>query len=234
MPRIAGMVVDPSWGVMPVVNPDVPARKAKRLFDRAYLKDPIGVAEPAYQLEDRGLIVVPSTLDQLSRGLLLRVQTAIAVALGGEAGATGAAGAVPEPTLLRHEWEIAAALRDITDLREEHGLNAAASVGPRTQAVLKGQQGALAQAAKAIEARVEGLERYAECVRVAEIAYRDWQDALRVADLNDLYLDLVARTAADEVAVDEISGLAERATAEQTFQQASDEVSLAAEALELH
>ncbi len=32
---------------------------------------------------------------------------------------------MPETTLLRHEWEIAAALRDITDLREEHGLNAA-------------------------------------------------------------------------------------------------------------
>lgn len=227
------MVVDPSWGVRPVVNPDVPARRRKKLFDRADLRDPIGIRKPAYQLEDRELIVLPSTLDQQSRELLLRAQAAVALALDGAADAAGAAEAVPEITLLRHEWEIAVALRDITDLREEHGLNAAASVGPRTQAVLKGQQGALAQAAKAIKARVAELERYADSVRAAEIAYRDWQDALRVADLNDRYLDLVARTAADQYAVDEISGLTERATAAQTFQEASDRVSLAAEALEL-
>jgi hypothetical protein len=44
---------------------------------------------------------------------------------------------VPEGTLLRHEWEIAVALRDITDLRAEHGMNMVASVGPMTNAVLK-------------------------------------------------------------------------------------------------
>ena len=226
------MVADPSWDVMPVANPDLPARKRIRLLDRSVLADPIGLEEPAYQLRDRELIVVPSTLDRLSRELLLRVQKAIIAALDSKAGAISD-DAVPESTLLGHEWEIAVALRDITDLRAEYEMNAAASVGPMTNAVLKSHAGALAQAQQAITARVAELERYADCVSAAGTAYRDWQDALRVAELNDRYLDLVARTAADEYAVAEISGLTERAAAAQaTFQQAVQKVSLAAAALE--
>ncbi len=195
------MVADTSWDVMPVPNPDLPARKRKKLVDHAVLNDPIGLQEPAYQLKDRELLVVPSTLDQLSREILLRAQSAIATVLDDEDGAMATDGAVPESTLLQHEWEIAVALRDITDLRAEHGLNAAASVGPMTNAVLKSQEGALAQAQEAITARVAELERYGDCMSAAGTAYRDWQDALRVSGLNDRYLDLVARTAADEHAV---------------------------------
>jgi hypothetical protein len=232
MPTIVGMVADPSWDVMPVAKPDLPARKRTKLLDRTVLTDPVGLEEPMYQLRDRDLIVVPSTLDRLSRELLLRVQKAITAALDSEAGAISD-DAVPESTLLGHEWEIAVALRDITDLRAEHEMNAAASVGPMTNAVLKSQEGALTQAQEAMTARVAGLERYADSVRAAGIAYRDWQDALRVSDLNDRYLDLVARTAADEYAVAEISGLTERAAvAQTTFQQAVQKVSLAAAALE--
>ncbi len=227
-----GMVADPSWDVMPVANPDLRVHKRNKLLDRSVLTDPIGIAEPAYQLRDRELIVVPSTLDQLSRELLLRAQKAIAVALDVEARATAPDGAVPESTLLQHEWEIAVALRDITDLRAEHGLNAAASVGPLTNAVLKSQQSALAQAQEAMTLRVAELERYADCVRAAANAFRDWQDALRVSDLNDRYLDLVARTAADEHAVAEIIELTERAAAAEAFQEAAQKVSMAAAVLE--
>jgi hypothetical protein len=230
---IVDMVPDPSWNVMPVANPDLPARKREKLVDRAVLKDPMGLADPGYQLRDREHIVLPSTLDQVSRELLLRAQKAISVAINAEADAMDAAGAVPERTLLRHEWEIAVALRDITDLRAEHAMNAAASVGPMTNAVLKSQEGALAQAQEAIAARVAELERYADCVSAAANAYRDWQDALRVSDLNDLYLDLVARTAADEHARAEISALTEQAAAAQTLQDALQKVGLAAVPLEL-
>jgi hypothetical protein len=101
-----------------------------------------------------------------------------------------------------------------------------------TNAVLKSQEGALAQAQEAITARVAELERYAECASAAGAAYQDWQDALRVSGLNNRYLDLVARTAADEYAVAEISELTERAAAEQTLKQAVHKVSLAAAALE--
>ena len=129
-------------------------------------------------------------LDQQSREHLLRAQRAITKALDGAAAAIEPDDVVPEVTLLRHEWEIAVALRDITDLRAEHGLNAAASVGTgRMPSVF--------------------------------------------SDMNDRYLDLVARTAADEHAVAEISGMTDRATAAQTFRQAIEEVGLAAAALEL-
>lgn len=228
------MVVDPSWDVVPVANPDLPARQRDKVFKRAVRRDPVGVAEPAYQYQEREQVVVPSSLDQLSRELLLRAQKAIAVAIDGEAAiAADGDGAVPESTLLRHEWEIAVALRDITDLRAEHLQNAAASVGPMTNAVLKSQEGALVQAYDAMAARVSALERYAECVSAAETAYRDWQDSLRVSDLNDMYLDLVARTAADEHAVAEISGMTERTATAEAFQQAVQKLGLAASALVL-
>jgi hypothetical protein len=228
------MVEDPSWDVVPVVNPDVPARKRDKLFDRAVLRDPVGLTEPVYQLRDRQEIVVPSALDRKSRELLLRAQRAIAAAIDADDAAIEPGNAVAESTLLRHEWEIAVALRDITDLRAEHGMNAAASVGPMTNTVLRSQEAALGHAHEAMAARVAGLERYAECVSAAATAYRDWQDSLRVSHLNDMYLDLVARTAADEHAVAEISGMTERtATTTEAFQQAVQRLSLAASALEL-
>lgn len=148
------MIVDPSWNVVPAANPDLSARKRDKLFDRAALKDPVVVVEPVYQHEDREQIVVPSSLDQISRELQLRAQTAIAVAVDAEAAAMEPSGFVPESTLLRHEWEIAVTLRDITDLRMKHRRNAAASVGPMTKAVLKSQESALAQAHEAIAARL--------------------------------------------------------------------------------
>lgn len=228
------VIADPSWDVVPVANPDLPARKRNKLADRAALKDPVGAVEPVYQYQDREQLVVPSSLDQPSRELLLRAQQAIAVAVDGESAiAADGDGVVPESTLLRHEWEIAVALRDITELRVEHVLNAAASVGPMTNAVLQSQQRALVQAHDAIAARVCELERYADCVSAAETAYRDWQDALCVSNLNDLYLDLVARTAADEHAVAEIGAMTERTSTAQAFRQAVQQLSLAASALEL-
>jgi hypothetical protein len=219
---------------MPVVNPELPPRKRRKLVDRAVLKDPLGLDEPEYQLRDREQIVLPSTLDQVSRELLLRVQRVIAMVLDDDAEEIGSHGTVPEPTLMSHEWEIAVALRDITDLRAEHGMNVAASVGPMTKAVLESHDRALRHAQEAITARVTELERYSACVNAAAIAYRDWQDALRVSELNDRYLDLVARTAADEVAIAEIGGLTDRAeTAARTFHETVQQVSLAAAALEL-
>jgi predicted methyltransferase len=141
---------------------------------------------------------------------------------------------VAEGTLRWHEWEIAAALRDITDLRAEHEFNAAASAGPVTDAVLEPHQRALQLAQDAILSRVTALERYAAEVSAAGTAYRDWQDALRVSHLNDKYLDLVARTAADEHAVIEISGLTEQAAAAaRAFRDTVRQVSLAAAALAL-
>jgi hypothetical protein len=228
------MYSDPSWDIMPVANPDLPEGKRRRIVRDSLAKDPVGGAEPTYQVRHRDQIVAPFTLDRACRQLLLRAQVAIDSVLGSGAEEAGLPDIVTEGTLRRHEWEIAVALRDITELRTEHEFNAADSMGPMTDAVLQPHQRALQLAQDAISSRVTALERYAAQVSTAGTAYRDWQDALRVSHLNDKYLDLVARTAADEHAVVEISCLAEQAAAAaQAFRDTVQHVSLAAAALVL-
>ena len=117
---------------MPVANPALRDRKQRRLIRGSLADDPVGLAEPLYQLRHRDQVVVPSALDRVSRELLIRAQTAISSALDSVIDdAKQSPDILAEPTLLWHEWQIAIALRDITDLRAEHEYNAAASVGPR-------------------------------------------------------------------------------------------------------
>jgi hypothetical protein len=225
---------DPSWDIMPVASPELREGRRRRLVREILAKDPVGVTEPLYQLRHRDQVVAPSSLDGACRQLLRRAQAAIDSVLDSGADEAGLPDSVAEATLRQHAWEIAVALRDITDLRAEHELNTAASAGPMTAAVLEPHQRAVQLAQDAILSRVTALERYAAEVSAAEIAYRDWQDALRLSDLNDWYLDLVARTAADEHAVVEISGLTEQAAAAaRAFRDTVGQVGEAAAALTL-
>jgi hypothetical protein len=226
---------DPSWDIMPVANPALRERRRRRLIRSSCAHDPVGLAEPLYQLRHRDQVVLPSALDRMSRGLLIRAQTAIGSALDSVTDdAVESPDVVTELTLRRHEWQIATALRDITDLRAEHEFNAAASAGPMTDSVLAPQQRALQLAQEAIESTVTALERYAAEVLAARSAFQDWQDALRISNLNDDYLELVARTAADEHAVIEIGGLTDQAAAAaQAVRESMRQVSLAAAALAL-
>jgi hypothetical protein len=229
------MPSDPSWDIMPVANPALRQRRQRRLIRSSCARDPVGLAEPLYQLRHRDQVVLPSGLDRMSRELLIRAQAAITCAVDAVTdGVAESPDIVTEPTLRWHEWQIAIALRDITDLRAEHEFNAAASAGPMTNSVLAPQQRAVQLAQAAIESRVSALERYADEVLAARTAFRDWQDALRISNLNDMYLDLVAHTAADEHAVSEISGLTgQAATAAQAVRESMRQVGLAAAALAL-
>ncbi|HZR52098.1 MAG TPA: hypothetical protein VFB06_21625 [Streptosporangiaceae bacterium] len=226
---------DPSWDIMPVANPALRYRKRRRLVRRGCAYDPVGLTEPVYQLRHRDQVVLPSALDRVSRELLIRAQVAVSSALGSVMDtAVRSPDILAEPALRWHEWQIAIALRDITDLRAEHELNSAESAGHLTDSVLGPQQRALQLAQEATEARVTALERYAAEVLAAKSAFRDLQDALRISSLNDRYLDLVARTAADEHAVAEISGLTDQASAAaQAVRESMRQVGLAAEALSL-
>ncbi len=225
---------DPSWEIMPVANPDLPEGKRRRMIRDSLVKDPVGTAKPQYQTRHRQRIVAPYCLDRACRQLLLRAQVAIDSVLDSALQQVELPDIVPEATLRRHEWEIALALRDITELRTEHEFNTADSMGPMTDAVLQPHQRALQLAQDAITSRVTALEHYADQFSAGETAYRDWQDALRVSGLNDKYLDLLARTAADEHAIVEISGLAEQAAAAaRAFQDTVQDVGLAAAQLEL-
>lgn len=81
---------------------------------------------------------------------------------------------------------------------------------PSRAAVLVSQNRAVSIARDATTARVLALELLAAQVAVAEAARRDWETAHRMAANNDKYLDLVARTAADQHVTVEITGLAEQ------------------------
>jgi hypothetical protein len=71
-------------------------------------------------------------------------------------------------------------------------------------------------------------------VAAAEAARRDWEFAHRAAAKNDKYLDLIARTAADQHATAEITGLAGQASeAAEAVRETLQQATLAAEALVL-
>jgi hypothetical protein len=81
---------------------------------------------------------------------------------------------------------------------------------------------------------VLGIELLAAHVAVAEAARLDWEAAHLAAARNDRYLDLVARTAADEHAALQIEGMTERAAqSAQALRETLQQATLAAEALAL-
>ena len=79
-----------------------------------------------------------------------------------------------------------------------------------TADVLRAQHRAIEMAQQATTARVTALERYAHQITAADHADRDWQQATRLSELNDKYLELVARTASDDYATAEITDLTEQ------------------------
>jgi hypothetical protein len=186
--------------------------------------------------QDSKLVIEPASLDGSSRQLLRRAQLAVDAILGSEVYAADLLGhAAGESALRRHEWEIAFTLREITALRAEFSANMLdASRGPMTDAVLESHRRALAVAEEATASRVSAIERYAAQVRVTDAARLDRQSALKVAGLNDRYLDLLARTAADELAIAEITSLTEQVcAANEAFRENLHLASTAAEALAL-
>jgi hypothetical protein len=155
-----------------------------------------------------GKIIFPYDLDASDRLLLARTQNAVDTILGSQVRAAGLLEA-DEPALRRHEWEIACTTRELTRVRALPTPDV--RTGAMTAAVLGAQQRALALAEEATLSRICALERYAEQIATADDAHRDWQAALRQGSLNDVYLDLVARTAADQLAVAELDELTDRA-----------------------
>jgi hypothetical protein len=158
---------------------------------------------------DPGRVIFAADLDWDMRTLLARAQRAVDEILGSDVLAAGLFDA-DEPALRRHEWDVACAVRSFTKVRSLPAADA--SVGELTAAVVDAQQQALDVAIAATSRRISSLEHYAGQVAAADAALRDWQSSLRQAGLNDAYFDLVARTAADELAVTELGQLAGRAT----------------------
>jgi len=182
----------------------------------------------------RGRFVDPAELDTACWRPLHAAQRAIDVVLRSLVYRDGLLEhAARAADLRRHEWEIATRLREITWLRGEYTRSMSAGVpGPQTAAVLSAHLRAITIAETAIGRRVGELKRYAGEAMAADAALRDWQTAEQVARRNDRYLDLVARTEADEHAIAEITRLTERAIrTRDAFQASLDQAAVAAQPL---
>jgi hypothetical protein len=223
-----------AWSVEPVMNPSLREAKRQRLI-RMTKEQIAGRTGPVRQIRYRDQVVSPLALELECRKLLQRAQRAIATIVTSRVYAGDLRGTVEEPVLQQHEWEIAIALREITELLLDLVSSYAnGTAGPMTTAVLVSQNRAISIARDATTARVRALELLAAQVAAAEAARRDWDTAHQMAANNDKYLDLVARTAADQHATMEITDLAEQAAeAAQAFRETLQRATLAAEALAL-
>src|SRR5580658_1251939 len=220
--------------VEPVVNPSLREGRRQRLI-RTTKEQIAGRTGPVRQVRYRDEIVSPPALERECRELLQRAQRAIATIETSRIYAGDLRDTVEEHVLRQHEWEIAVALREITELLLDLVSDCAGgTAGPMTTAVLVSQNRAISIARDGTTARVLALELLAAQLAVAEAARRDWETSHRMAANNDKYLDLVARTAADEHATVEITDLAERAAeAAQAFRETLQRATQAAEALAL-
>lgn len=170
-------------------------------------------------------IIVPFASLGAARPVAERACKAVTAILASAEYKAGNCGAVGSNALLSHSWDMAVALREIT---ERHAELPSGDIGPITAPVVAAQSRALKIAENATEARVSALENYAAQVAKADAARRDWNTAQAAAQRNDQYLDLVARTAADEHAT---ADLGESTAAAQILQETLADAANAAETL---
>jgi hypothetical protein len=219
--------------VEPVANPGLREAKRQRLI-RMTREQIAGRTGPVRQIRYRDKVVSPIALELECGKLLERAQRAIAIIVTSSVYAGDLHATVEEPVLRQHEWEIAVALREITELLLDLVSSYGGTAGPMTATVLVSQHRAISIAQDATTTRIVALELLAAQVATAEAARRDWETAHRLAANNDKYLDLVARTAADQHATVEITDLAEQAgEAARMFRETLQQAALAAEALAL-
>jgi hypothetical protein len=228
------MVGNVGTRVEPVANPSLRQAKRERLIRTVKAQLPYNIG-PVRQARNRDEVVSPLALERECGTLLYRAQRAIATVVTSHVYLRELRGTVQERALRQHEWDIAVALREITERLLDLAVSyAGGQAGPMTTAVLISQNRAVSVARDATTARVLALEELAEHVAVAEAARRDWEAAHRAAARNDKFLDLVARTAADKHATTEITGLAEQAAeTSQALRETLQRATLAAEALAL-
>ena len=161
-----------------------------------------------------GRYLTAADFDTRSRALLRRAQDAIDAVTSSEVYRDGL---VDEPAvnaaLAEQEWDIALALREQARLRTKRTELSQVHAGPVAATLLHRQARAARLAEASVARRVAALERYVGEVRAADAAYRDWQSAAALAELDGQHLDLLARTAADEHGIAGIEAMSQHARA---------------------
>ena len=232
----AGMITD--WSLLAPALLAFPALGWAAVAERSYRSFPALEEPGSYDPPDR--IIRLQDLDGGCQKIARRAHQAIDAILGSMAYADNLLHQPElEMTLRRHEWEVALILRDITKLRARHaGFQPdhpmSFQPGPLTSAVLDPQQRVLAQAELSADKRVSAIERYAAEVKAVDGARVDWESSMRLSGLNDSFLDLAARTAADEHVIRELRGMTDQArAAAEVYYDSLTRAALAAEALAL-
>jgi hypothetical protein len=158
----------------------------------------------------RGHYVTEADLDAPARNLLRRAQEAVTSARVAHVARAGLLDV--ETALAAQEWDIAVSLREQTRLRAKRAEAAAlADLAEPTAQLLRQHEDAADEAERSTIARVEALENFAATVRVTDSAYRDFRARARLADLGDAHLDMLARTAADDHGISELTDMTEQA-----------------------
>jgi hypothetical protein len=151
-------------------------------------------------------------LDPRAAVLLRRTQNAVAAVTSAEIFRDGL---IDEPAtsaaLAAQRSEIADALREQARLRAERSWLAEPSPGSEAAELLEQHRQAAQAAHQSIAARVVALERYAAEVRQADADYRDWRQRAAITELTGPHLDMLARTAADEHRIAELTAMTDQA-----------------------
>ncbi|MCX4523961.1 hypothetical protein ACIRQO_36345 [Streptomyces anulatus] len=160
------------------------------------------------EIKDR--CVQPSDLNDDARTLLARAQQAQKTVLTSAVQRFNLIDRQHNDVALpRQEWEIAEALREYTRLVKAEPSNPKGKVA----ALLDTRRRALRASLDGITRRVSALESYADQVAQADDRYRELQQIQALTDGRDDVLDLLARTARDDLAVAEIEGMTGKAAA---------------------
>ncbi|MGD0704957.1 MAG: hypothetical protein ABSA02_34355 [Trebonia sp.] len=151
-------------------------------------------------------------LDGRAAALLRRAQDAVRAVTSAEICRDGL---LDEPSttaaLAAQQSEIADALREQARLSAERSWLAEPSPGSPAAELLEQHRQAARAAHRSIAARVAALERYAAEVRQADADYRDWRQHAAISELTGPHLDMLARTAADEYRIAELTAMIDQA-----------------------
>ncbi|WP_189177559.1 hypothetical protein [Streptomyces lasiicapitis] len=163
--------------------------------------------------------VRPKQLTDDAQALLVRAQRAADTILGSSVHRLSLLDRPRNEVMLpEHEWEIATGLRDYSRLVEQEPAT------PRSEKVtelLGVRRKALDVSRDSIERRVTALEAYADQVTEADATYEELQQIQQLSDGSSDVLDLLARTARDDLAAAELDSLTgEAAVVAKTFARA--------------
>ncbi|MEU8346020.1 hypothetical protein SAMN05443665_103362 [Actinomadura meyerae] len=159
--------------------------------------------------EHHGSYLLPADFDRPAAGLLVRAQRAVDAVLGSRANGAGLLDGINNAVVLpRQEWAIADALAEHTRLRRERLAQQPARLSAHARALLEPQDRALALSVRSVTGRVEALEDYARRAAAADDAYHEALVLRGLPEQNARYRELLAGTAADELGVAEVRGMA--------------------------